>query len=299
LLVLDHATHRSFDSTYCAQLQSAGAAFDTNDDGVVSATEAAIPVAPLPDRRIFDRHTVGLIAASAPGFLSGKAVHYCAAQTFTTPVNIEQLVAATPHAEYGCTGAACAVIPPAIPPNPSPPETCVTITTIPCTGLDTDAVKQQMTECAVQFFNAKLGLDRDGDGEPDAAVDADGDGAVDACDSHTFGGFLQPIDNPPTSNTGRAGKTYPVKFQIRDENGTPVTSLAAVSSITFKPVACETLAGAPSDALETTIATGDTSLRFEDDQFVYNWKTPSAAGCYQLVVTLADKGTHSTNFKLN
>lgn len=38
---LHDATHRSFDSNYCAQLQSAGAAFDTDHDGIVSAEEAA------------------------------------------------------------------------------------------------------------------------------------------------------------------------------------------------------------------------------------------------------------------
>ena len=143
LLDLDHATHRSFDSTYCAQLQSAGAAFDTNHDGVVDAAEA-VSTNPNP---ILDRHTFGLIAASPPGFLSGKAVHYCNAGTFTAPVNIEQLVAATPNAEYGCTGATCGVIPPTSGPSTS---TCVTtITTLPCTGLDTDEVSEQMTEMAV------------------------------------------------------------------------------------------------------------------------------------------------------
>ena len=50
LLVLDHATHRSFDSTYCAQLQSAGAAFDTNHETGSSApprppTRACFPTA--------------------------------------------------------------------------------------------------------------------------------------------------------------------------------------------------------------------------------------------------------------
>ena len=34
-----NATHRSFDSTYCAQLQSAGAAFDTNHNGKVERGE--------------------------------------------------------------------------------------------------------------------------------------------------------------------------------------------------------------------------------------------------------------------
>jgi hypothetical protein len=58
------------------------------------------------------------------------------------------------------------------------------------------------------------------------------------------------------------------------------------------------LSGDPSDALETTIAPGDASLRFEDEQFVCNWKTPSSAGCYERVVTLADEGNHSANFSL-
>jgi Thrombospondin type 3 repeat len=231
-------------------------------------------------------------------------VHYCAAEIFTTPVNIEQLVAATPNAEYGCTDAACGVIPPTSGPSTS---TCVTvITTIPCTGLDTDEVKQQMTELAVDFFGVRL--EQDGDGVPDATdncpgtanadqADADGDDTGDACDSHTFGGFLRPVENPPTINNGRAGRTYPVKFQIRDENGTPVTSLAAVSSIKSKAVSCGSFSADPTGALETT-ATGGTSLGFEDDQFVYNWETPSSAGCYELFVTLADGGAHSANFSL-
>jgi hypothetical protein len=109
--------------------------------------------------------------------------------------------------------------------------------------------------------------------------DADGDGLGDACDSHSFGGFRQPVDNQPTVNTGRAGRTYPVKFQIRDQNGALVTDLAEVRSITYKQVACGGFSGDPTDALETT-ATGGTSLRFEGDQFIYNWKTPTATGCY-------------------
>jgi hypothetical protein len=150
--------------------------------------------------------------------------------------------------------------------------------------------------------------DEDVDGVPDDTdncpgtdnadqADADFDGIGDACDNYAFGGFLQPVDNRPALNTGRTGRTYPVKFQIRDKNGTLVTDVAAVSSIKSKKVPCGSFSGDPSDALETT-ATGDTSLRFEDDHFVYNWKTPSSAGCYELFVTLADGGTHIANFSL-
>ena len=149
------ATHRSFDSSYCAQLQSAGAAFDTDplSPGVLEPNEVTST------RPILDRHTVGLIAASAPGFLSGKAVHYCAREFFTRPVNIERLVAATPNAEYSCqptpaTGKPeCA----AVPALSGAVSACEPgLTGPPCTGLDTGEVSDGMTRIATAFFRSAL-----------------------------------------------------------------------------------------------------------------------------------------------
>ncbi len=94
-----------------------------------------------------------------------------------------------------------------------------------------------------------------------------------------------------TLNKGSAGKTYPVKVQVRDEGGDLVTRLDAISSIKYKPVTCGSFTGDPTDALETT-ATGGTSLRFDGEQFVYNWKTPTQSGCYELFVTLGDGGVY-------
>lgn len=145
LVEIPNATHRSFDSTYCAQLQSAAANAKHNSNAIL------------------DLHTVGLIAASAPGFQSGKAVHYCAPRFFTTPVNIQRVVASTFNAEYSCSGtedpslrhhqldAACSLAPPMV----LPASPCVT-TTIPCTGLDTEEVKQGIKEIAVAFFQSGL-----------------------------------------------------------------------------------------------------------------------------------------------
>ena len=101
-VAIPNATHRSFDSTYCAQLQSAGAIAQANP------------------RAILDRYSVPLIARLDPGGISGKAVHYCAESFLTTPVDIRPMIASTPSTEY----------PPAL------NDVCST-TSIPCTGLDT------------------------------------------------------------------------------------------------------------------------------------------------------------------
>ena len=124
LVSIQRATHRSFDSAYCAQMQAAGARAIKNGA-----------------RAILDMHTVTGIAASPPMGLSGKAVHYCSRDFFTEPVDIRTLVASIPGSEF--------------PPSVGPPSVCIT-TRIPCTGLDTEVVKRAMKELAVAFFERVL-----------------------------------------------------------------------------------------------------------------------------------------------
>jgi predicted dienelactone hydrolase len=136
---IPNAVHRSFDSTYCAQLQSAGAPADADHDGVVEAEELP-PNSPA----ILDLHTVRLIAASPPLGNSGKAVHYCASKFFTSPVDIRKLVASTANSEF--------------PPAVGPTSVCLS-TSIPCTGLETDEVNEGVKEIAVAFFDTALKRD--------------------------------------------------------------------------------------------------------------------------------------------
>ena len=76
LLVLPDAHHRTFLSTFCAQLQASGAIVKT-------------PGNTVNPRAILDAHTFSAIRTNAN---SGSAVDYCPLSAFTTPVDIRPLI---------------------------------------------------------------------------------------------------------------------------------------------------------------------------------------------------------------
>jgi hypothetical protein len=117
---------------------------------------------------------------------------------------------------------------------------------------------------------------------------------------YAWSGFLSPVNNPNTVNTGNAGRTYPVKWQLTDANGNFVTNAATGTTVTLATVSCSNLLGDPTDPLEIT-STGSTSLRYDStaNQYIYNWATPTTSNnCYRLTVTLPDGVPHYALFSL-
>ena len=110
----------------------------------------------------------------------------------------------------------------------------------------------------------------------------------------TTKGFYSPVDMGSVVNTVKGGSTVPLKFELFA--GT--TELTDTSVIKFTATKTDCTPGASEDAIEVT-ATGGTSLRYDSTggQFIYNWKTPTGAGCYTVTMTASDGSTITAYFK--
>jgi len=111
----------------------------------------------------------------------------------------------------------------------------------------------------------------------------------------TTKGFYAPVDMGGVYNTVKGGSTVPLKFELFS-GATELTDTSAIKSLTATKSTCA--AGATEDAIEVT-ATGGTSLRYDSTggQFIYNWKTPTGAGCYTVTMTAQDGSTITAYFK--
>jgi hypothetical protein len=98
------------------------------------------------------------------------------------------------------------------------------------------------------------------------------------------------------TNTGQAGRTYPLKFKLTGTDGLPITVLNAATSTKYQTGSS---CGSLGDALETT-SSGNSGLTFDSatNTFQYNWKTPNQKGCYVFTLKLADGSERTAIFSL-
>jgi len=113
--------------------------------------------------------------------------------------------------------------------------------------------------------------------------------------AYAFGGFAQPVDNPPTLNIMKAGQAVPVKFSLGGNRGLAIfdAGYPATQSTT-----CGSSGG--SDVEETSTA-GSSSLQYDatKDQYTYVWKTDKswAGTCRVLLINFADGSKQRANFQ--
>jgi hypothetical protein len=115
---------------------------------------------------------------------------------------------------------------------------------------------------------------------------------------YDFSGFLAPVD-PGTLNLAQAGRTIPIKWQLRDSAGAYLSDLSGVG-IQVQPVSCSGYL--PTNDLLDAATSGASGLHYDSlaNQYVYNWKTSkSEAGqCYGLTLNLFGSSVAPIYFSL-
>jgi hypothetical protein len=116
--------------------------------------------------------------------------------------------------------------------------------------------------------------------------------------AYSFVGFYSPVDNPPTVNVGKAGRTYPLKWQTQRSCSTAFfCDTSAVVSLQYRQITCDS--SDPLDALPADTS-GSSGLRCGDNnQYIYTWQTSStfAGKCYEFLLNLNNGMQETAKFK--
>lgn len=121
---------------------------------------------------------------------------------------------------------------------------------------------------------------------------------------YRWDGFLQPINDTAhqigtSTSIFKAGSTVPVKFQLRNTGGAIVQASSAPGWMS--PVMGSTTKAAVDETAYAASADSGSDFRYDAtaQQYIYNWKTPSAGGNYWRIGVMLDDGqTYYVNIGL-
>ena len=118
--------------------------------------------------------------------------------------------------------------------------------------------------------------------------------------NYAFSGFMAPVNNPNTVNTGKAGRSLSDQVPA-DQRERRVHQQPVSRQVDYLPEhQLRHFGSDPTDPLETS-TTGNSGLQYDStaNQFIYTWATPSATGCYTLLVTLDSGQVYPAYFNLS
>jgi hypothetical protein len=114
---------------------------------------------------------------------------------------------------------------------------------------------------------------------------------------YNFSGFYQPVDNLPTLNKTKAGKTVPIRFSLGGDKGLNIFDDIENPNPKSEAINCQT--GAQIDDIEQTV-TGKDGLSYNasTERYEYDWGTSSSwsGTCRQFVMKLKDGSIQRANF---
>ena len=110
---------------------------------------------------------------------------------------------------------------------------------------------------------------------------------------YDFTGFFQPVDNGNVLNVAKAGSSIPVKFSLGGNLGLDILT---TNSPTTGVISCGSIPTI--DPIEE-VTTTTTGLHYDNNQYVYVWKTNKAwAGtCRKFMLNLKDGTQHIALFQ--
>jgi hypothetical protein len=111
---------------------------------------------------------------------------------------------------------------------------------------------------------------------------------------YNAGSFLEPVDNLPVVNSGKAGSSIPVKFRLGGNRGLNIFQAGYPAQ---KSYVC---GSAPVDTLEQTVTATVSGLSYDpaSDMYTYVWKTDKtwASTCRELTLKFRDGSSRVARF---